>query len=196
MDKLTVILRVTDGILDGEKYMLLKKLASGISTNHRFLIVPVSPDDLDTLSEMVTTAAFFLDEKNLFSIFDDEPSKVLLKKLAVAMKYMLSGFKTVVDYGEGREERDCTLSIVTPCAHIHIPLNLTDKKTERFVAAALQKAKELCEQKATGYLVYCDEKTEQLVFETKDDYVRRKYFDSGVVRQLEAECSDRSEISK
>lgn len=184
---------MTDGILDGEKYMLLKKLASGICTDHRFLIVPVSPDDLDTLTEMVTTAAFFIDEKNLLSIREDGPSKILLKKLSVAMKYMLQGFKTVVDYGEGREERDCTLSIVTPSAHIHIPLFLTDKKTERFVTSALEKAQELYDNNESGYLIYCDEEKEQLVFETKDDYVRRKYFDSGVAQQLEVESMYKSE---
>ncbi len=184
MENQTIILRITDGILDGEKYMLLKKLASSLNSEHRFFIVAVSPDDMDMLSKMVTTAAFFVDEKTLVSLTEDNAASVMLKKLCIAVKYMLSGFKTVVDYGEGRQERDCTLSIVTPSAHIHVPLLMNDKKTERFVAQAILGAKKLFDENKSEYLAYCDEKTEQLVFETKDDYVRRKYFDSGIVSEF------------
>ena len=183
MENKTIILRITDGILDGEKYMLLKKLASSLNSEHRFFIVAVSPDDMDMLSKMVTTAAFFVDEKTLVSLTEDNAASVMLKKLCIAVKYMLSGFKTVVDYGEGRQERDCTLSIVTPSAHIHVPLFINDKKTERFVAQAILGAKKLFDENKSEYLAYCSEKTEQLVFETKDDYVRRKYFDSGIVSE-------------
>lgn len=184
MENRTIILRITDGILDGEKYMLLKKLAANAGSEHRFFIVTVSPDDMDMLSKMVTTAAFFIDEKTLASLNDDNTATVCLKKLCIAVKYMLSGFKTVVDYGEGRQERDCTLSIVTPSAHIHVPLFANDKKTERFVAQAIVGAKKLLDENKSEYLAYCDENTEQLVFETKDDYVRRKYFDSGIVAEM------------
>lgn len=191
MENRTIILRITDGILDGEKYMLLKKLASSLSSDHRFFIVAVSPDDMDMLSKMVTTAAFFIDEKTLVSLSADNAALVMLKKLCIAVKYMLSGFKTVVDYGDGRREQDCTLSIITPSAHIHVPIFVNDKKAERFIANAISGAKELFENKKSEYLVYCDETTEQLVFETKDDYVRRKYFDSGIISQMaDDSCTD------
>ncbi len=191
MENQTIILRITDGILDGEKYMLLKKLASGLVSDHRFFIVTVSPDDMDMLSKMVTTAAFFIDEKTLSSLETDATATICLKKLCIAVKYLLSGFKTIVDYGEGRQERDCTLSIVTPSAHIHVPLFINDKKTERFVAQAISGAKKLFDEKKSEYLAYCDENTEQLVFETKDDYVRRKYFDSGIVDAFSGnDCDD------
>ena len=190
MDNRTVILRITDGILDGEKYMLLKKLAGASDSDCRFFILTVSPDDIDMLSKMVTTAAFFVDEKTLCALCDGGNASVLLKKLCIAVKYMLLPFKTVVDYGEGRQERDCTLSIITPSAHIHVPLSLGDKKTERFVANALTGAKKLIDENKSEYLAYCDETTEQLVFESKDDYVRRKYFDSGLVEDLEKVSAD------
>ena len=180
MDNRTVILRITDGILDGEKYMLLKKLAGASDSDCRFFM----------LSKMVTTAAFFVDEKTLCALCDGGNASVLLKKLCIAVKYMLLPFKTVVDYGEGRQERDCTLSIITPSVHIHVPLSLGDKKTERFVANALTGAKKLLDENKSEYLAYCDETTEQLVFESKDDYVRRKYFDSGLVEDLEKVSAD------
>ncbi len=186
-------MRITDGILDGEKYMLLKKLAQGLVSDTRFFIVTVSPDDMDMLEKMVTTAAFFVDEKTLPSLKQDSPATVCLKKLCIAVKYLLSGFKTVVDYGEGRQECDCTLSIVTPSAHIHVPLFLNDKKTERFVMQAISGAGKLFDENKSDYLAYCDEKTEQLVFETKDEYVRRKYFDSGIVDAFSDNTGDDSD---
>ena len=126
----------------------------------------------------------------LCALCDGGNASVLLKKLCIAVKYMLLPFKTVVDYGDGRQERDCTLSIITPSAHIHVPLSLGDKKTERFVANALTGAKKLLDENKSEYLAYCDETTEQLVFESKDDYVRRKYFDSGLVEDLEKVSAD------
>ncbi|MBE6571751.1 MAG: hypothetical protein E7656_05855 [Ruminococcaceae bacterium] len=190
MDNRTVILRITDGILDGEKYMLLKKLAGASDSDCKFFILTVSPDDLDMLSKMVTTAAFFIDENTLCALCEGGKATVMLKKLCIAVKYMLLPFKTVVDYGDGRQERDCTLSIVTPSVHIHVPLSLGDKKTERFVASAILGAKKLLDENKSEYLAYCDEETEQLVFESKDDYVRRKYFDSGLVEDLEKASPD------
>ena len=89
--------------------------------------------------------------------------------------------KTVADYGEGKEEFDCTLSIITPSAHIHIPSGFNDKKTERYVVKCLNEAMRLHEAGESGYLIYYDSYTDRIISESKDDYVRRKYFDSGAV---------------
>jgi hypothetical protein len=175
MENGAVILRFTDGILDNEKYMLLKKLAAACGSGNKFFIVTVSPDDLDMLQEMVTTAAFFINEKVMDNIADDPATVLMIKKLSIASKYALSGFKTVVDYGGGRQERECTLSIVTPCAHIHLPSFCTDKKTERYISVALGEALSLYKDGKEGYLIYMDEKTEKIIVETKDDYVKRLY---------------------
>ena len=191
MENRTIILRITDGILDGEKYMLLKKLAMSADSDCKFFIVAVSPDDIDMLSKMVTTAAFFLDEKTLCALCEDKTAGVMLRKLCIAMKYVMSGFKTVVDYGDGPHESDCSLSIVTPSAHIHIPMDINDKKTERFVSESVLGAKKLLDEKKSEYLVYCDDKTEKIVFESKDDYIKRKYFDSGLAQQMAESNNDK-----
>ncbi len=175
MENGTVILRFTDGILNQEKYMLLKKLAAASGSGNKFFIVTVSPDDLEMLQEMVTTAAFFINDKAMEDLENDAQTFLMIKKLSVASKYALAGFKTVVDYGNGREERDCTLSIVTPCAHIHLPVNCNDKKTERYISAALGEALTLYKEKKQGYLIYHDSEHDKIIVESKDDYVRRLY---------------------
>lgn len=181
--KNNIILRVIDGLLDQEKYMLLKKLAAA-NDGMRIFILPVSPDDEDTLADMVTSAAFFLDKEMLDSVCGNNVCCSLIKKMCVAVKYMISGYKTVVDYGEGREERDCTLSIKTPSAHIHVPLGLNDKRTERLIATALAEAKQLDDDGKSEMLAYYDADKDKLIIESKDDYVRRKYFDSGLAQQM------------
>lgn len=183
MDNGSIILRFTDGILDQEKYMLLKKLAAACDSDNKFFIVTVSPDDLDMLQEMVTTAAFFLNEKVMDTLVGDASTVLMLKKLCIASKYALSGFKTVVDYGNGKTERDCTLSIVTPSAHIHLPCNSTDKKTERYISSALSEALSLYKEGKEGYLIYQDDITERMTVETKDDYVKRLYLNSEEISQ-------------
>ena len=97
--------------------------------------------------------------------------------MCIASKYALSGFKTVVDYGNGKTERDCTLSIITPGAHIHLPSNCTDKKTERYISSALSEALSLYKEGKEGYLIYQDN-NEKMIVETKDDYVKRLYLNS------------------
>lgn len=183
MDKGSIILRFTDGILDQEKYMLLKKLASAQGSVNKFFIVTVSPDDLDMLQEMVTTAAFFLNEKVMDGLADDPATVLMLKKLSIASKYALSGFKTVVDYGSGKTERECTLSIVTPSAHIHLPTDCTDKKTERYISAALSEALSLYKEGKDGYLIYQDANADKMIVETKDEYVKRLYLNSKEISQ-------------
>lgn len=177
MENGTVILRFTDGILNQEKYMLFKKLAAACGSGNKFFIVTVSPDDLEMLQEMVTTAAFFINDKAMEDLENDAQTVLMIKKLSVASKYALSGFKTVVDYGNGREERDCTLSIVTPGAHIHLPVNCNDKKTERYISSALGEALTLYKEKKQGYLIYHDAEHDKMIVESKDEYVRRLYGD-------------------
>lgn len=177
MEKDTIVFRFIDGILNNESYMLLKKLAA--SCGGKALILPVSPDDYDRISEMVTTAALYLGESNLRTINDsDENSKVFeifVKKLCIAARYIISEFKSVVDYGDGKKEVPCTLSIVTPSAHIHIPSDTNDKKTERFVSCALSEAARLFSEGFSDYLIYFDDSSGKTVSESKDEYVRRKY---------------------
>lgn len=175
MEKGAVILRFTDGILDREKYMLFKKLASACGSGNKFFIVTVSPDDIDMLQEMVTTAAFFINDTVMETLSEDNATVLMIKKLSIASKYALSGFKTVVDYGKGREERECTLSIVTPSAHIHLPLDCNDKRTERYISTALGEALTLYREEKEGYLIYHDSKLDKMIVETKDEYVKRLY---------------------
>lgn len=177
MEKDTLVFRFIDGILNNESYMLLKRLAT--SCGGKALILPVSPDDYERISEMVTTSALYLNESNLQLInAGDEDSKVfeiLVKKLCIAARYIISGFKSVVDYGDGKKEAPCTLSIVTPAAHIHIPQDTNDKKTERFISSALSEAARLLSEGICDYLIYFDDASGKTVCESKDDYVRRKY---------------------
>ena len=46
LEKSAIILRFTEGLLNQENYMLLKKLASAYG-GYRILILAVSPDDID-----------------------------------------------------------------------------------------------------------------------------------------------------
>lgn len=183
MQKNTIILRMVDGLIDQEKYMLLKKLACAGDNLHIFILT-VSPDDHEKLDEMVTEAALFIGKDCLCNICGDVSSLAIVKKLCIAVKYMISGYKTVVDYGDGRQEKDCALSIKTHSSHIHIPMNLGDKKTERYIASALSEAAKLDNADASDMLVYYDESADKTVTESKDDYVRRKYFDSGLVSSM------------
>lgn len=177
MEKDTLVFRFIDGILTSESYMLLKKLAT--QCGGKALILPVSPDDYERISEMVTTAALYIDGANLKSIQSAEGEakvfEILVKKLCIAARYIISGYKTVVDYGDGKKEAPCTLSIVTPSAHIHIPSEANDKSAERFISSALSKAAELYSDGASEYLIYFDAPSGKTVCESKDDYVRRKY---------------------
>jgi len=180
LEKSAIILRFTEGLLNQENYMLLKKLASAYG-GYRILILAVSPDDIDMLNDMVTSVTLYLDENALDSVCKDISLMTMVKKLSVATKYIISGFKTVVDFGAGREERECTYSIKTPCAHIHVPLNLVDKKTERYVACGVQKSLELCNEHKSNMLIYYNEDSDRTVIESKDDYVRRIYLESGIL---------------
>ena len=190
MQNNTVILRLVDGLIDQEKYMLLKKLANA-GGELRIFILTVSPDDEEKLSEMVTEAAMFIDKSCLEKICNEISALSIVKKLCIAVKYMISGYKTIVDYGEGRQEKDCALSIKTQSSHIHIPMNLGDKKTERYISNALSHAIKLDDAGASEMLIYYDETTDKMVAESKDDYVRRKYFDSGIAASM-AESADNS----
>lgn len=177
MEKDTLVFRFIDGILNNESYMLLKKLAT--QCGGKVLILPVSPDDYDRISEMVTTAALYLDDNNLKLVNENnQASKVfelLVRKLCIASRYIISGYKTVVDYGDGKKEAACTLSIVTPSSHIHIPGSTNDKKTEKFISSALSESARLFSEGCIDYLVYFDDASGKTVCESKDDYVRRKY---------------------
>lgn len=180
MDKGGIVLRFTEGLLNQEKYMLLKKLAAAYG-GYRILILAVSPDDIETLGEMVTSVCLSMDEKAVCDACSDITLMTMVKKLSIASKYMISGFKAVVDYGGGREERDCTFSIKTPCAHIHVPMDMGDKKTERYISSALESAKVFCDDGKSNMLIYYDAASDKTISESKDDYVRRKYFESGII---------------
>lgn len=176
----SIVLRVVEGLLNQEKYMLLKQLAMQLQSESkiRLLVIPVSPDDADTLQKMVTAAAFFIDERIVGLMQDNGCCEIMLKKLCIALKYAILNYKMVVETPDGREERDCAFSIVTPAAHIHVPQNINDKKTERFISSALAEAIKLHNGKESEYLIYHDYEYDKMISERKDDYVRRKYFES------------------
>lgn len=181
MEKGTLVLKFAEGLIDREKYMRLKKLAGKDLDNCHFLVRSVGKESIHELEEMITAASLFIDLNAMTIISSDISAVTAMKKICVAAKNMILGYKTVADYGEGKEEFDCTLSIITPSAHIHIPSGFNDKKTERYVVKCLNEAMRLHEAGESGYLIYYDSYTDRIISESKDDYVRRKYFDSGAV---------------
>lgn len=173
-----MILRFAEGLLNGERYRQLKRLASGFESPHKVLITSVKAEDLDTLQKMVTAAAIFADETVLQDISENSATLAMLKKLSVVTRFILSGYRSVVDYGDGREEQDCRLSIVTPSAHIHLPHDVSDKKYERCVRQALLCARGLMEEGKEDMLLYYETDSDTLHMESKEDYIRRKYYES------------------
>ncbi len=170
-----------EGLFDNKKLELFVKLIESFNSKYQFLVTSVSPDDADRLQEMVTPCALFVGDDVLSEIESDTALCVMLKKLSVAVRYAISGFKMVIDYGAGREERDCTFSIVTSSVHIHLPLDVPDKKLERCVSSALSLAKSLLSEGKTDYLCFYNKDSDKMICESKDDYVRRKYLDSGMI---------------
>lgn len=172
----SMVLRFANGILDNEAYKSLKDRAASFSTDYRILVVRVKEDDADTLSEMVTSAAMFVDAALTAAIPNDENTMHMMKKTAVASRRIVSQFKEVRQIGSDKTESDCRFSIVTPSAHIHLPQNVSDKKYERCVRECLLCACRLEKEGAHDMLVLCDDDgTIRSI--SKAEYVRLTYGD-------------------
>ncbi len=185
MQENTIKIRFVKGLCSGKTAELLGKIAHESKTPCELIISEVETSDIDTLQDMVTSSAIYVSDDLYGRILEGTATAelVLLKKLCVAVRYAISGFKMTVDYGAGEQQTDCTLSIKVKNGHIHLPLDVPDKRLERFVSGAI----ETLGVKNTDdeLLVYYDSASLKTVCETKDEYVRRKYFDSGAVTDSE-----------
>ena len=179
MQRKSIKIRFVQGLCTEACAMLLGKIVNESGVECDFTISEVTPSDADTLQDMVTSCALYVGDDLYDGIKDGKADKALLliRKLCVAVRYAISGFKMTVDYGQGETETDCTLSIKVKNGHIHLPLDIPDKKLERFISISFSILFDKpCDDEL---LVYFDTPSSSAICETKDEYVRRKYFESG-----------------
>lgn len=182
MQKHSIKIRFVQGLCTEACAKLLGKIVDESGVECEFTISEVIPSDVDTLQDMVTSCALYVGDDLYKSIKDGSADKALLliRKLCVAARYAISGFKMMVDYGEGETETECTLSIKVKNGHIHLPLDIPDKKLERFISICFSILFDKpCNDEL---LLYFDNLSSSAICETKDEYVRRKYFSNGEVQ--------------